>query len=427
MKFFKPYTYKTLIIAGILVLLVSTFNVLIDPYAVFGTPRIAGLNEFKPFAGDRGRVGKLYQVLRLAPKGLIVGNSRPEMGLSPDNVCWPASARPVYNISLPGESVYRQVRYAQHALVAGPVRALVMGVDFLDFLNAGPLPADPGAWPPTYADVDAEPFAVDPDGRPVSGFLWVRLADYIKAAVSLNAFGHSLATLARQSDEVVPTRTTTGFNPAEGIYLPIIRAEGQLVLFEQKDRELAKRLTGAQWRLFAQGETWSPDFEALRRLIRKSRADGAETVLFINPYHAEYLALLDKAGLWPQFEMWKRWLTVLARAEGLPLWDFSGINGYSTESVDALPARGASLEWFWEPAHYRRELGDLILANIWRAYCPQGSADAPRYGVRLDQIGEEAATLEAYLAAQRIARDSYKATHPLVVARVEKLFDPAPK
>ena len=176
------------------------------------------------------------------------------------------------------------------------------------------------------------------------------------------------------------------------------------------------------WRLFTPGEDWSPDFEALRRLVRQSRGADTTTLLFINPYHAEYLILLDAAGLWPKFEAWKRHLGELARAEGVPLWDFSGFDQYSTESVDALPVSGTSLEWFWEPSHYRRELGDLILTNIWRAHCPQNGANAPRYGVRLDGRGDAAVDLEVHITAQRDAREAYKAAHRDVVTRIAALF-----
>lgn len=416
----KRYVRFMLSGTALMVFLVAGVNVFVDPYAVFGTPRVAGINEFKPFAGDRGRVGKLHQVLRVKPNGLIVGNSRAEMGISPEHPCWPAAARPVYNIALPGLSVYNQVRYAQHAQALGEVRALVMGVDFLDFLAFGQSQDDPTQWPPSGIDVDAEPYLVDPKGQRASGFHWVQLADYVGATLSLNAFFHSLETLVRQSGESVPTRTEAGFNLAEGIFQKIVRVEGAQALFDQKNLEIADRLKRDEIRLFASGQDWSPDFEALRRLMRQGREASTATVLFISPYHAEYLLLLDAAGLWPQFEMWKRHLAALARTEGLPLWDFSGFDVYSTESVDALPPRGSSLKWFWEPAHYRRELGNLVLANIWRDRCPTDQTDLPPYGMRIDNVDVD--TLDAHLAAQRSARDIYKAAHPEVVARIEKLF-----
>lgn len=415
----KRYVIRMLIGSFLLVALATTFNVLVDPYAVFGAPRVAGLNDAKPFAGDRGRVGKLHQVLRVAPKGLIVGNSRPEMGLSPEHPCWPAAAQPVYNIGLPGLSVYSQVRYAQHAQATGAAAALVIGVDFLDFLNAGPVTTDPRAWPPSHVVLDAEPFAVGPNGEASDNFGCARIGDYADAALSLDALGHSLATVLRQHGLAVPTRSTAGFNPAETIYLPIIQLEGVSALFQQKNEEIAKRLDGTDWTLFPTRESWSAEFEALQRLLEQSLAAGSDTVVFINPYHAEYLVLLEIAGLWPQFELWKSRLAELARAKGVALWDFSSVDRYSGETIEALPARGVALTWFWEPAHYRRELGDLMLANMWRPHCPPDLADSPDYGVRLDRRVDSIAD---FFAAQRAARDRFKAAHPEVVARIERLF-----
>ena len=417
----KRYAIGILIGACLLIALASAFNALVDPYAVFGAPRIAGFNDAKPYAGDRGRTGKLHQVLRANPKGLIVGNSRPEMGLSPDHACWPEAARPVYNLGLPGLTVYSQVRYAQHAQADGPVAILVIGVDLVDFISPKRRAEDPRAWPPVGIDPDSEPFAVDSEGRPVRNFDLARIADYVDAALSLDALGHSLITVARQSGHAVPTRTPDGFNPAETFYQPIIRAEGQGVLFQQMNRAMVERLGRADWHLFAKDEDWSFSFESLQRLLRQSREAGTETVVFINPYHAEYLLLLEAGGLWPQFESWKRHLVDLVRAEGAALWDFSGFDGYANEPVAGLPSSASSLAWFWEPAHYRRELGDIMLANIWREHCPPDHADAPAFGSRLDAFEESGSELDVFLAARRAERDAFKISQPDVVARIEAL------
>ena len=65
--------------------LVSAVNFIVDPYNIFGTTRIPGLNAVKPFAGNRGRTAKIHQVIQVKPKALIVGNSRPELGLDPNS------------------------------------------------------------------------------------------------------------------------------------------------------------------------------------------------------------------------------------------------------------------------------------------------------------------------------------------------------
>lgn len=92
---FKRYILIGIAGCALTVLAAGVINWFIDPYGIFGTRIVHGLNALKPFAGDRGRTVKLYQVIRVRPRGLIVGNSRPELGLDPANGCWPKSTHPI--------------------------------------------------------------------------------------------------------------------------------------------------------------------------------------------------------------------------------------------------------------------------------------------------------------------------------------------
>jgi len=426
MLIYRRYLFGFAACTAALVTAAVTFNVVVDPYDVFGTPRIEGFNHAKPNALDRARVGKLYQVQRIRPKGLIVGNSRPQMGLATDHACWPPSARPVYNMALPGLSVYKQVRYAQHAMAGGHHDLTVVGVDFLDFLWRERPPADPYRWPPTSANATDEPFAADPEGNPTGRFFWTRLSDYVASTLSIDALMDSITTIARQHRGNATTLDPDGFHPADRLYHPIVRVDGVKVLFQQKNQQVAERLAGEQWHLFSPGRRTSPDFEAIRRLIEQSNANEAKTILFINPYHAEYLLQLDAAGLWEMFEVWKERLSELSHKEDVAIWDFSGFHHYATEPLSSVADRGESLEWFWEPAHYRRELGDIMLENMLRVHCPGEHRSAPEFGTRLDEIHVDG-EIETYLGGQRDARDRFKARHPDVWTRIQKLHDRAGK
>jgi len=110
------------------------FNYLVDPYSLFGTRRLPGFNELKPTASERVRVTKPYMAARVKPKVVIGGNSRPEIGLNPQSVCWDDADQPVFNSGIPGADVFMQVRYVQHAVESGKARRILFGVDFLDFL-----------------------------------------------------------------------------------------------------------------------------------------------------------------------------------------------------------------------------------------------------------------------------------------------------
>lgn len=407
----RRYVNLVLIVSITLIAGAALFNALIDPYSMFGSPRIAGLNSLKPYAGDRGRTAKIHQVTRIRPTTVIVGNSRPEMGLNPDLTCWPDTHKPVFNLALPGLTLYKQVRYSQHAIANSSVKRIFMGVDFSDFLTTSAR-HDPSLWPsPQESEVK---LSVDAFARPRRRFAIDRFVDQFRASVSLGTLANSTSTIMLQRRQWLETRTVSGFNPAEGIYVPIVSSEGVRTLFSQKNQEMATRFAPAQT-LFNDGTKWSSEFEALKRLGAQSQHAGIELVLFINPYHSEYLLLLDSAGHWPLFEQWKTQLVQTAALYDSPVWDFSTFDYHATELVSELPDKNKSLRWFWEPAHYRQELGTLMLSQMLEAPCHAEHASG--FGVVLTEHN-----LPETLADIRARRDAFVTAQPAVRARLVKLL-----
>lgn len=350
---------------AILVMLISisvmSFTALVDPYGLIGTPRWTGLNAKKPTAANRSSVIKPYQVARARADVLILGNSRPEMGLAPDHRCLAPIGRG-FSLTLPGADVYQFVRSAQHALASHRPKLLLVGVDFVDFLVQEGRRGDPGKWPP-YTAAFEERLAVDAYGRHKPS--WVaKVTDYRNALFSLTGFVDAVYTLLAQRDPHAMQRRADGFNPAKD-YLAIIRAEGQKVLFAQKLDELHARLRTPEWSLDHSGYSGSTEFTALERLLDTVADSDIETIVFINPYHARYLDALQSHGLTELFADWKaRVASMVAAREGVAMWDFASLNTFTTEAAPAKNDRETVLQWFWEPAHYRRSLGDLMLAQM---------------------------------------------------------------
>ena len=50
-------------------------------------------------------------------------------------------------------------------------------------------------------------------------------------------------------------------------------------------------------------------------------------------------------------------------------WDFSGDSSFIHEAIPAAGVRSGPLQWFWEPAHYRRQLGDLMVNAMLSERC----------------------------------------------------------
>lgn len=382
-------------------LLAAGVNYLVDPYGLFGARRIAGFNERKPASTERVRVTKPYMASRVRPTVVIGGNSRPEIGLDPQSACWDKTEQPVFNMGVPGSSVFMQTRYVQHAVEQGKSRRVLFGVDFLDFL----VDRDQSA-----GSIDWRVLGKSFDGRLGPGVSLQKLEDVLSGLFSLTALTDSLATVTAQHDAYAATRREDGFNPGLD-YVPIIRSEGQSVLFAQKNREVRSRLRAATLGvLYADGRRGQP-LLALRHFLQWAKADGVEVVLFVNPYHVDYLILVEMSGYWPLFEEWKRQLTDIAVEFGVPLWDFNAVDAYSTESPPPPHDRRSMLRWFWEPAHYRRELGDLMLATMLERTCGAPTVDG--FGSKLIPI-----SLPAELNRLRDDLLRFMQTNPVTVERL---------
>jgi len=349
--------------------LIATGNYLIDPYGLFDSTRISGFNDIKPSASSHVRLTKPYQVARVEPKAVIGGTSRPEMGLDPANSCWPQEYKPVFNMALPGSSVYMQARVLQHAIAVSDTRYVLWGLDFIDFLgkhteldNATRM-----TWPPAHQEIEGR-LKVSADGSANTDYLYTMLADYSRGMFSLDTLVDSVKTVASQGNRLSSSIHRDGFNPALD-YLDIIRWEGQGVLFEQKNSELANMLGRPGIKLHGDKQAWSVQYESVRRLLQYADEYGVDVELFINPYHADYLLAIDRANHWTEFEEWKRQLAKLADEFHVNLWDFSILNKLTIEPPPVSGNTELILKWFWEPAHYRAEYGELMLGKMLKTPC----------------------------------------------------------
>lgn len=382
-------------------LLAAFLNLAVDPYGIFSTPRISGFNLIKPAAGERVRVAKPYMVEATTAHTIIGGNSRPEIGLDPESECWAADHLPTFNMGVPGAGVRTQLDYVRTAVESAGAGRALLAIDFLDFLVDTSQPQQR----PTPSSKDSSA-PKQPDNRPsTSPNLTQRLKDYFNALFSLETLADSVTTIAMQQRAHAATRRDDGFNPARD-YIPIIRAEGQAVLFQQKSREVARLFNRPQLGIYNIDSHDSGPFIALRHFLTWADAKKLEVEVFINPYHAHYLALIELAGKWELLEQWKREILAITSTHGVPVWDFNALDAYTGESPPSPENKDTVLRWFWEPAHYRKEYGDLMLASIENLSCAPTKSH-PKIGtlVTLSNVDD-------HLRDLRNALIAYQAGHP---------------
>lgn len=383
MKYLSTYLFAALFFIA----LTAGFNWLTDPFGMYWSPSLVGINEIKPEAGNRSRITKAYRANVVKPHILLVGNSRVEMGLAPNHPLF--NNQPAYNQGMPGASARMQYDYALNVIAVSPdLHTLIIGVDFLDFLiradpakRIQPSPEDqPDYWPRLTAL-----------SKPDMANQIFRLKEKSAMLFSLDAIGASVTTLAKQSVNV-SSIDAYGFNTAQ-TYLNILQHEGIEPLYIQKLEELNKNLRNKNL------TTQNPDNEELTRpffylknLLDNATERGISVYLFISPYHYSYLQLLAELNYSDNVMSWKNQLVNLTDSyppQQVQLWDFSTLNKYTLEPVP-VDAKNQRMKWYWEPAHYKKELGDLVLE---RMLSPASHSD---FGIRLSKNNIKAVIKQDY-------------------------------
>ena len=283
---------RTFIITFLLICILSAvFNYFVDPYGLFGTSRLIGFNDLKPAASERVRVIKPYMASKIKPKTIIGGNSRPEVGINPQSECWMRDERPVFNMGVPGASFFMQTRYIQHAVGSSSEQFVLLGVDFLDFLTDSSKLVQEIDWDHLGESFNGRLYPIEKT-RYYYPINFQNFKDAFNGLFSLIALQDSVVTILSQKNKYSATRQKDGFNPGLD-YQPIIYNEGQAILFHQKNQEVSRRLRNNNLGLFDASGQWSVPFEALKQFLNWAKDKRLHVILFINPYHSDYLVLIN--------------------------------------------------------------------------------------------------------------------------------------
>jgi hypothetical protein len=128
---FRRFTVGFIGFAALPPLALAALVVLVDPYYVFGTPDIPGINVVRPRYENHVPAVKPYQVRRIKPDAIILGSSRAEVALDPQHPGW--DGKNVFNFGLPSATSYEVMLAFLHAQSVAPLKQAVIGLDFFGF------------------------------------------------------------------------------------------------------------------------------------------------------------------------------------------------------------------------------------------------------------------------------------------------------
>lgn len=325
------------------------FNALIDPLGVFDSPRIVQINATKPYLDHHRELARYAGAVRLCTNAGIFGNSRAEIGFDPESPALAEHGLSAFNHAIPGTSLattLRQVIWLQAANCLP--KTIFLGVEFFDFLGGSerrPLPT----------------LQTDPVPQRDHRF-------FAEAIFSITGLRDSFTTLMLQRSRYPATTTDRGFNPLFN-YIPEVAQSGHYALFRQRAEENLRNWTRKPMRLRPQQGGISDDEATLDAILTRAAQSGSTTYIVIFPYHAQIRLMIERLGMGQLFADWKRLVVGIAevnaeRGGKVEVWDFSGV---APETLEAIPARGdkqTRLTHYWEAGHFKKELGDLVIARL---------------------------------------------------------------
>jgi len=316
-------------ISLILLISVASFNYLINPFSIIDYDRIDGVNVIKSQSSHRIGTIKKYQPIYFQPKTIIVGNSRVEMGLEPQHGNF-GLYQPVYNLGVPGPAVRGQLAYAQNVVDNSPIKSIILSLDYRDFLDE-------------QRNEDSKLLPLELN----------EFSDKFSALLSLDSLQASIITILNQKSSL-PNRLDNGFNPANE-YRDILRLEGQDALFEHQLKLLNNKLKGKHY----DSTKILREISVLDNKLTEWLSNDIEVMLFINPYHQDYYQTLENHELLDSFNLWRE-LIRTRFSNKLKFCDFTSLG--IEKSQDML--KDNELKYFWEPTHYKKELGDIMIPMI---------------------------------------------------------------
>jgi hypothetical protein len=396
------------LVAGLLVL-VGACNLLIDPYDICRLASVPGFNQNKPAAPRHVRVTKPALLRRYRFPALATGSSRVEIGIDPDHPGWDPRYRPVFNFGLGAAGIEEIAQRVEDMLDEQTVDQLVIGLDFFMFnaMLVNPLAAEGEPEVSRWRLLGSGP------------------GEWLNALFTTDALRASIETVRKQDRVLDPGylpdgQIDTTFN------LHRVSRVGHRQSFQRVERQyFDSDYFPPPQRIyrFEDPKTGASTLAAFRRILDAARAHGVDLRLYISPEHARLLEVAVQSGLWPRFEDWKRKLVATVAAEAadrpgrqpFPLWDFSGYNSVTTESVPAAGDRQTQMRYYWEGSHFKSETGDLILDRLF-AWQESGRAIPEDFGVPLADYN-----IEEFLLQTRCRQQEYRNAHPQEIDEIAAL------
>ena len=405
----QRFNYTFLLVFISVVLVLSMFSLVMDPYVLFDSQRINDINRYKPAGLRHIRLSKAYRVTGEQFDTLILGSSRTGRGLQCSMIA--SAGASCYNASTTAATPLESLRYLQQQRPA----TVYLGLDLFTVLDQRLL---------NERFVD-DRLRLGPDGGVNYRFDKQWITDHLGSLASSQAVDDSYVTLRKQDKAallpaadgmpVIHSDGSWGEDPAR------LAARGGDVRGKKQEKRFV-HIYGVMMVLFQKShdqhlksgtpvaETVDQHLDAFREIVEYCHANNIRLKVFFNTAHAYYWQLVYRTVGRELVEHWKRRVLEINhsvayahQADSFTIFDFSGINAVSVEEMPSAENGYRLMENFQDVMHYSTRSG-ADMSKIMSADC--GDAGDESWGNCLGPDNIESWLESQWLAYQEFSSDN---------------------
>jgi hypothetical protein len=355
--------------------IVGAVNWVVDPYGLFKSPIELAL--VKPEIYNYERELKVHSVTQQRANGLVLGASTSSVGLDPAHPGWKADR--VYNMAVGQASISTAYMFLLHASKFEMPIQVVLGVELAMFNPALQ----------NLVGLAPDALAAKENGEPNSEY---SAKKYYGKLLSRSMLWSSVTSIMATLKNKSPNNISIHLVGDDGLLNSEALEYKSWKTWRKHFQLNVKNHIVRFWAKFDGGQTQndlyaSKSFDAYRNIIRFACENDIDLYIVVSPVHAYLAEAVRFAGLQPVWGYWQESLVIDADAEAqkygcepFPVWDFSGYNDITTETIPASVKPEDAPRWYWDSAHYKKEAGDRVLERIF-----SGGSDDYGFGVRIDR------------------------------------------
>ena len=325
----------------------ALLNIVVDPYAIFGTSNVEKFNAVKPFQANKDRLFKPINLFRENPSVVIFGSSVAQYGINPEYVANVTGGR-AYNFGMDGTTVFEIYKALEFSVNNTNITTAIIGWELLSFN---------GSRPKTLGQFSEARMKLT---LASDYYQYLDFQELITLLFSFKTTKDSVRTVFSQS--VPPYYSELGY---------ISDPFGQRALTDynavfQRSRNTYINLLDGFSEIYPDGTS---SIEEFRKVVQLAYNANIDLLMFHSPTHAFFQKGLEESGLDIDYARIKDSLDLVLQEEaekhGRPAFR---ILDYSDEVIrneeDILQIITERMQYWYDSYHFSSRYGNEIVNDL---------------------------------------------------------------